>query len=337
VRNFLVAVALLFGVVFIITQFSEVQEIIETLKRGDWRFLTLAALVQAAWFANVAFSFWVIYRLLGLEESPLELVKTATAAIFLNVVAPSGGMGGVAVFIAQARQRGYSSGRAAIAASLYIFFDYLGFLSILALGLLVLFRRNNLDAVEIAASIIMLLIFLGMSILLYLAMRSEAAFGRTLVWLARRINAVALLLGKHDFLSEERAYTFARDAAEGLTQLRQAPRGLLKPAILGLTNKTLMLTLFALMFLAFNIPYSPGTIVAGFSTSFLFTVVSPTPSGIGVVEGLLTLTLRSLNVSLEAAAVVTLAYRGYTFWIPLLVGMLAFRRLGGTRKEAEME
>jgi glycosyltransferase 2 family protein len=328
VRNFLVAVVLLLGVVFIISQFSEVQEIFETLKRGNWRFLALAAVIQAVWFANVAFSFWIIYRLLGIEDSPLELIKTATAAIFVNVVAPSAGMGGMAVFIARARQRGYSSGRAAIAATLYVFFDYLGFLCILALGLLVLFRRNNLDAVEITASIIMLLIFLGMSILLYLAMRSEKAFGRTLAWLTRRINGLFHLVGKQAYLSEEKAYAFARDASDGLTRLRQSPRGLLKPAILGLTNKALMLTLFALMFMSFSIPYSPGTIVAGFSTSYLFTIVSPTPSGIGVVEGLLTLALRSLNVSLEEAAVVTLTYRGYTFWIPLLLGMFAFRQIG---------
>ena len=38
--------------------------------------------------------------------------------------------------------------------------------------------------------------------------------------------------------------------------------------------------------------------------------------------------LRSMYVPLEAAALITLAYRGITFWLPLLVGMVCFRLLG---------
>jgi uncharacterized membrane protein YbhN (UPF0104 family) len=64
----------------------------------------------------------------------------------------------------------------------------------------------------------------------------------------------------------------------------------------------------------------------------MFMIVSPTPAGIGVVEGALTLGLHSLNVSLGNAALVALAYRGITFWIPLLFGMLSLRWLGRAEK-----
>jgi hypothetical protein len=88
--------------------------------------------------------------------------------------------------------------------------------------------------------------------------------------------------------------------------------------------------ILALVFLAFNVPFSPGTIIAGFSIGYLFWIVSPTPAGIGFVEGGLALALTTLNVSLGAAAVITLAFRGITFWIPLLFGMIAFRVLPHT-------
>jgi uncharacterized membrane protein YbhN (UPF0104 family) len=42
----------------------------------------------------------------------------------------------------------------------------------------------------------------------------------------------------------------------------------------------------------------------------------------------MTLALNSLRVPLAAAAVITLAYRGITFWLPLAYGMLAFRWVG---------
>jgi glycosyltransferase 2 family protein len=44
-------------------------------------------------------------------------------------------------------------------------------------------------------------------------------------------------------------------------------------------------------FLSFKVQFSTGTIVAGFSMAYLFLIVSPTPSGIGIVEGLMPLAL----------------------------------------------
>ena len=80
-------------------------------------------------------------------------------------------------------------------------------------------------------------------------------------------------------------------------------------------------------FLSFDVPFSAGTIVGGFAIAYLFLIVSPTPSGIGVVEGVMALALSSLRVDFSQAVIITLAYRGITFWLPLAVGALAFRAL----------
>jgi glycosyltransferase 2 family protein len=46
------------------------------------------------------------------------------------------------------------------------------------------------------------------------------------------------------------------------------------------------------------------------------------------------LALSSLRVPLSQGLIVTLAYRGITFWLPLGLGAIAFRMTGGTsRKE----
>ncbi|MBE0699479.1 MAG: flippase-like domain-containing protein, partial [Anaerolineaceae bacterium] len=65
--------------------------------------------------------------------------------------------------------------------------------------------------------------------------------------------------------------------------------------------------------------------IAGLSIAQLFLIVSPTPAGIGIVEGILAISLRTLGIALEDATVVTLAYRGFSFWLPLLVGMVTIR------------
>ena len=86
-------------------------------------------------------------------------------------------------------------------------------------------------------------------------------------------------------------------------------------------------------FLALGTPFSVGTLVGGFAISYLFLIVSPTPSGLGVVEGVMTIALNSLRVKWEAAALITLTYRFITFWFPLAVGAVAFRLLQREKKE----
>lgn len=330
-RKFLIAVALLLGIIFLIGQFSEVQTILQTLQKGDWRYLGLAFLVQVVWMGCVAASYWIIYRLLNLHEKYYVLFSLAAAANFVNVVAPTAGMGGMAVFVGHARQEDYSSGRAAIAGALYILFDYLGFFCVLTLGIVVLFRRNNLTWVEISATMILVVIAVGLAVLLYLGTRSAEALGRALAWMVGLVNAGSRFFVKRDYLSEKRAHEFARDAAQGLKEIRANPANLLAPIVLALANKIILITVFTLIFLSFDVPFTLGTIIAGFSVSYLFLIVSPTPSGIGVVEGILTLTLRSLNVPLGAAAVIALAYRGVSFWFPLIVGMFSFRIMGESK------
>jgi hypothetical protein len=42
-RKFLFALVLLIGVLFIMARFAEVQAIVETLQRGDWRFIAVGS------------------------------------------------------------------------------------------------------------------------------------------------------------------------------------------------------------------------------------------------------------------------------------------------------
>jgi len=324
-RKFLFAIALLLGVVFVIGQMAEVEAIVETFKKGDWRFLIIALCVEFVWFVNIAASYKKIYTALGLNESIPKLIILSAAAFFINIVAPSAGMGGMAIFISEAKKSGNSPGKVTVAGVLYVLFDYLGILCLLILGLFVLFRRNNLNIPEIVASAILLGIALGMVFLMYLGMRSSEKLGNTLAWLARGVNRIFNPFIRRDYLSEKRAFEFAIEAGDALHELSQKPGNLILPAFLGLSNKLLLLSIFTLTFLAFDVPFSPGTIIAGFSIGYLFLIVSPTPAGIGVVEGVMALTLKSLYVPLDAAAIIVLAYRGITFWAPLSFGFIAIR------------
>lgn len=333
-RKLVIAIVLMIGIMFILTRLAEIEDILYTLERGDWRFLVLAAVVEMIWIVNIGASFRAIFRILGVQEKLGRLIVLATAANFVNIVAPSAGIGGIAVFISEARSKEYSVGRATVASTLFVLFDYIGFLVVLILGIAVLIRRDQLNPPEITAAGIFILVALALSGLLYLGARSEDKLGRILAQIGILINRITRLLRPRrngDYLQIDRAYSFAQEITEGLNEMRANPRDLLFPILLAINSKVMMILVLTCVFFAFEVPISIGTLIAGYCVALLFTIVSPTPSGIGIVEGLLTLALTSFYIPLGTAAVITLAYRGFTFWLPLLVGMVTFRWVGVTQ------
>ncbi len=81
------------------------------------------------------------------------------------------------------------------------------------------------------------------------------------------------------------------------------------------------------IFLAFRRPLDFGPLVAGYAMGFVFWVVSPTPQGIGVVEGVMALVYTSLGVPAATAVLAALTFRGLAFWLPLLIGFFLLRRV----------
>lgn len=331
-RNFLFIVVLFLGAALVYPSFGELENIVETLQQGNFWFILLAFLIQLGWILMTGLTYLSLYRLLGLHGTAGKLSVVAAAANFVNIVAPSAGMGGVAMFVADAKRNGRSPGKVIVAGMLYLFLDYIAFLFVLALGLIVLFRRNDLDSGEVAASAIIFSIAAGFGFLLYLGSRSADLLGNVLARMARAINRIAAPFIHRDYLSEARAHEFAHEMADGLRSLPERPRSLIIPVLFSFANKALLISVLLSIFLAFKVSFSAGTVIGGFAISYLFLIVSPTPAGIGIVEGIMPLALSSLRVPWSQAVIVTLAYRGITFWVPLGIGAVAFRLLNRAGK-----
>jgi uncharacterized protein (TIRG00374 family) len=331
--KFIVVIALFLGIAIVVLSFSELETIVMTLQQAHPLYFLLALLFQIAWFYVVGRMYHSIYHLLGLQESPLTLGRIATAANFINVVAPTAGVGGIALFAAEARRRGHPPGRVTVAAALFLLLDQAAFLCILALGLVILIRRNDLGAGEITASLFLLAIAVTYAFVLYLGYRSEQKLGDLLAKMVRLVNRILKPFIHREYLSEGRAHEFAHEISDGLSGLTEKTTSLVRPVLWGLLSKTLLMGVLLSSFLSFDVPFSAGTIIAGFAIAYLFFVVSPTPSGIGIVEGIMPIALSSLRVDWSQAVIITLAYRAVTFWLPLGIGAWAFRSLHVIEKQ----
>jgi uncharacterized protein (TIRG00374 family) len=328
-RKVVIVIILLLGIALVIFSFAELKNISETLAHSNWRFLAVAFLFECLWIYNVAIDYGLLYRLVGLQEEKKRLLLVSSAATFVNVIAPTAGIGGMAVFLDDAKRRNHSTGRVTVVGALFVLFDYVAFLIVLALGWVVLIRRNNLNAGEITASLILLGLAIVFALVLFLGYRSAAALGNALAWFARKINRIMRPLIHREYLSEKRAHEFSTEMAEGLDAIRGKKKNLIWPFLFALNSKALLICVLAFCFLAFGTPFTVGTLVGGFSIGYLFLIVSPTPAGLGVVEGAMTVALNTLRIRVDAAVLITFAYRALTFWFPLAVGGVSFRLLQG--------
>jgi glycosyltransferase 2 family protein len=334
-RKFVISLGLLLGVLYFLGRLGEVEAIVETRRSADLRYLLAAIFIQVLWFLNLAAIFKTIFNALRIKEKLSTLLLLVISANFANTITPAAGMGGIAVFFSEARRRNYPPGRVTVAAVLFVLFDYFSLLCVLLLGLIVLIRRNHLNWSELLASVIFIFIALVLAALIYIGMRSSETLGRVLAWMARSANSITQPILRREYLSESHAHEFAHSAGEGLKELRHNPKRMFTPVLLSLINKALQLLILLLVFIAFDAPLSIGTLIASFSIGYLFLIVSPTPSGIGFVEGALTLMMYSMYIPLLIARDITLAFRGITLYLPLIVGMFTFRLLSQEIKAKE--
>jgi hypothetical protein len=182
-----------------------------------------------------------------------------------------------------------------------------------------------LDIVLIGASLFAVGIALVLVTLTLLGIQSAQKLGNAILWLRKIANRLARPLIHREMISLERAEGFARDFAEGLQHIRRSPGQLLLPGLLALSRKAIMMAILYLVSVAYRNPFNLDILTAAFSTSYLFTIASITPSGVGFVEGAMTIYLKQLAVPLATSAAISVAYRGITFWLTLLYGTLAIR------------
>lgn len=328
-RKILVILAFFLLVGFVMVSLGELEKTLYTLQHFNLLFLLLGIMLQVLYFAGEAYGYRALYRLMDINESLWHLSLVSIGANFINVVAPSGGVGGMAVFADDAHRRGLPKGKAAAVAALFLFLEYAAFLLVLLLGLAVFFRRSNdLGPGEISAVVMMVALVAGFGVLIYIGSHSGPRLAAILGWTSRQINRLLWNFIHREYFRETVAREFALEVAEGLSILRLTHRSnLVVPYSLELLAKIIQIMIFATCFLGFGVDFSIGTVIAGFAMCYLFLIISPTPSGVGIVEIVLPSVLVSLRVPLEQAVVVTLAYRAITFWMPLALGAVAFRQL----------
>lgn len=311
----------------IVSRHSEVENLLQALTQGDWLWVLAAALVQIIYYGIRSMLYQSAFDSVDVKSHWLALLPITFTSLFLNVAAPSAGASGAALFVDDAARRGQSPGAATVGTLLVLIADFSAFLVVLSAGIAYLFSVNDLQAYEVISALLFFIITAGWTIILLLGLWRVNWLHKLLLFTQHSINYIFTHFKRPPFFAPDWAEKITVEFLEAREAINAHPIRLVRMLGIALTAHLVDIISLYCLFLAFHQLGSPGVLVAGYSMGILFWVVSVTPQGIGVVEGMMTLVFTSLGIPTEPAAIISLSFRGLTFWLPLGIGFLLLRRI----------
>jgi uncharacterized protein (TIRG00374 family) len=310
---------------FIVTRQTEIKNLIHVLSQGQWQWILAAVLLQILFFVFYALTIQSSYFAVETQGRFLEILPLIVISVFVNTVTPSAGTAGIALFARDAKRRGKSGVKATSANLLATVIEYSAFLLILVVGMVHLFIQHDLEIYEIIASLA-LVVWIGIqTAVLLLGLWRPALLRKLLDYVQRFINIIFTLLKRPQKMKVIWAEKTAGEFTTAAVAISRHKTRLVQTFGIALGMQALNVSCLYALFLAFKHPIQFGALVAGYAMGILFVNISPLPQGIGIVEGVMTLVYTSLNVPGAVALVITLAFRGLTFWFPFLLGFILLR------------
>ena len=175
----------------VISRFTEIEKLTQTLIQGQWQWVLAAALLQVVYYVVFSALYQASFHAVEVESRVRDLVPVTLSSIFVHVAAPSGGASGVALFVDDAVRRGQSAARATAGILLVQIADFATFTLVLIVGLAYLYSRHDLTIYEILGTVVLLFILSGLTSVLLLGLWQPERLRRLLNWLQRTFNHLA--------------------------------------------------------------------------------------------------------------------------------------------------
>jgi uncharacterized protein (TIRG00374 family) len=296
---------LLVVLITIVALSTEPRDYIKLVTQMQPVWLIVALLLQGGTYLSHA-AVWKLGLGRVKERVPLtQLFYLSLSQQFINQTLPSVGLSGTAAVAGFLHRRGISHRAVALALGLNLLGLYLAHLLVFACAVTIIWFNHFLDTTLIYLTVIFSVV---MTVILIVS---------GYIWFLASRNALPPFVMRF------------RTIRTFLSAVQDLPRGalfrgeILVPAIIFLTvivvldALTLWIVLYALgLHLSFALVFASHVVSS--TTAMLLLV----PGGIGVFEGSLTVMLNLFGLGIAPALAVSILFRGFTYWLPMIPGYL---------------
>lgn len=326
-RRVIFVIILFLGMLVLLTRFTAGTKLFFTLQEGIWWWVALAIMTEVVYLLNQGAFYNSLYFFFGVKTSFKHLFNLTLAYNFISVILPGGNLSGSALIVHDAMCQGMEASRAVMLNFIYFLLNYICFIFILSLGFFYLITKNMLHLYEAITAFLLLILVLAQIVILLVAYFKPAWLIHFAALLAQGLNRLGFRFIKRPVLIPEQATSFAEEFGITVKFLVERWQKLWRSVVYAFLGEILRISILGTLFLAFRQQIDLGSLIAGYAVGILFVIISVTPGGTGIMEGIMAVVFTSLGVPFEKAVVVTFTYRGITFWLPFILGIYGVRKI----------
>jgi phosphatidylglycerol lysyltransferase len=295
--SFLIGMA----VFFIRHENLELTKIKEHLANSNPWIVSLGMLLTCVYIFFQGLMYVHSYKALSIAIPLKVAVRMYLKRNLISVFLPAGGVSSLAFFTSEVESHGASKSQIHLAST---FFAVIGFISLAIVSLPIFgFALINykLQKAEYFGFFFLILIIVGLFFILY----SISKKGKAYQLLSKIRPTVAITLDEMISHSVDR-------------------KQLLKTLLFSIGIEILGIVHLYVAMLALGFEPSLSAAFIGYIVMVLILIASPFLRGLGAIEVSLTYILGQFGFPVIAAASITLLYRFFEFWLPLVAGILSF-------------
>jgi uncharacterized protein (TIRG00374 family) len=319
-RNWLVwlfGAALLGAVVIAAVHFSEEREFARLLEQAHPSWLLLAASLQAMTYLAEGEVWRSVTRADGRGISLRLAYELAIAKLFIDQALPTGGISGTILYVQGLERAGVRRGAALAGVVVVTFSYYASYVLCLSVAVVMAAARTDLSGIVTGIAPAFLIVSTAFAVAVLLQS------GREPGPITQRLERLPVL-------------------RKGLRLLREADPTLAQsPRLLGgavgwqIMIVLLDATTIWVLLHAVGVAARPSVVFTSYMFSSLLRTLGVVPGGLGVFEAAAVFMLRGAGIPISAALAATLLFRGLSYWLPMLPGLLFARRLlAGPNRDA---
>jgi phosphatidylglycerol lysyltransferase len=300
-QSILTILSIGFGIWFIRNERHEIADIRHVLESAQWELVLLGIGITLGYIVLQGLmyvaSFASIRHRIPLWSAIILFLKRNLISVFL----PAGGVSSLAFFTGEIEEKGIKRSHINFASTIY---GFVGILSVILVAIPVFFYAlllGNLGRSEwlALASVIFLIA------LFYFAYRSILKQGIIFKWIIRFFPSFEVLLG---------------DIQNNRIERKQFLMTVFYSVLIEFAG---IAHLYVAM-MALHVEPSLFAAFLGYIVSVIFLIISPFLRGLGAIEISMSFMLIRLGFSNVLAISITLLYRFFEFWLPLIAGVLSF-------------
>ncbi len=253
-----------------------------------------------------------LFSMVGNKLSYKLLFRTSLELNFVNHVFPSGGVTGISYFGLSMRDDKITAAKATVVQLLKVVMTVVSFEILIVFGLFALAVEGHMNSIIllVAGSLTTALLLgtIGFAYVIGSKQRIAGFFTAVTRMLNKAINSVRR--GYHpETIDMAKAQTLFEELHENYILFRKDWRRLRRPFFWALLCNISEIATIYVVYIAFGERVNIGSVILAYAVANFAGLISVLPGGVGVYEGLMTLTLTATGVPSSLSLPVTVMYR----------------------------